>query len=80
MRQLRAPAKPQTDRFSGFLGRPATRRADLERYFLARIAIAAHAFASIASPALKVLLCMFNGFAFARPFCRPIKVNLMGLG
>jgi hypothetical protein len=23
-----------------------------------------------------VLLCMFNGFAFARPFCQAIKVSL----
>jgi len=25
-----------------------------------------------------VLLCMFNGFAFARPFCQAIKVSLTG--
>jgi len=25
------------------------------------------------------LLCMFNGFAFARPFCRAIKVKLTGV-
>jgi hypothetical protein len=27
-----------------------------------------------------LLLCMFNGFAFARPFCAGIKVILMGVG
>ena len=26
-----------------------------------------------------ILLCMFNGFAFARPFCQAIKVSLTGL-
>jgi hypothetical protein len=26
-----------------------------------------------------ILLCMFNGFAFARPFCRAIKVKLTGV-
>lgn len=26
-----------------------------------------------------ILLCMFNGFAFARPFCRAIKVGLTGV-
>jgi hypothetical protein len=26
------------------------------------------------------LLCMFKGFAFARPLCGRIKVNLTGLG
>ena len=33
-----------------------------------------------ARPRLNFLLCMFNGFAFARPLCGPIKVNLMGDG
>jgi hypothetical protein len=27
-----------------------------------------------------ILLCMFNGFAFARPLCRANKVNLSGVG
>jgi hypothetical protein len=26
-----------------------------------------------------VLLCMFNGFAIARPFCQAIKVSLTGV-
>jgi hypothetical protein len=26
-----------------------------------------------------ILLCMFNGFAFARPFCQAIKVSLTGV-
>ncbi len=26
------------------------------------------------------LLCMFNGFAFARPLCGWIKVNILGVG
>ena len=26
------------------------------------------------------MLCMFNGFAFARPLCGWIKVNLAGVG
>src|SRR6185437_5108351 len=26
-----------------------------------------------------ILLCMFNGFAIARPFCRAIKIKLTGL-
>src|SRR5664279_2329375 len=30
--------------------------------------------------AFNFLLCMFNGFAFARPLCGWIKVNLTGLG
>jgi len=29
---------------------------------------------------INILLCMFNGFAFARPLCGPIKVNLTGVG
>jgi hypothetical protein len=27
-----------------------------------------------------ILLCMFNGFAFARPFCRAIKGKADGVG
>src|SRR5664280_3861702 len=30
--------------------------------------------------AFNFLLCMFNGFAFARPLCGWIKVNLTGVG
>jgi hypothetical protein len=26
-----------------------------------------------------ILLCMFNGFAIARPFCQAIKVSLTGV-
>jgi hypothetical protein len=26
-----------------------------------------------------ILLCMFNGFAFDRPFCQAIKVSLTGV-
>lgn len=31
-------------------------------------------------PAFNFLLCMFNGFAIARPLCGWIKVNLLGVG
>jgi hypothetical protein len=36
--------------------------------------------AGIRPAAFYRLLCMFNGFALAKPFCRRIKVNLMGVG
>ena len=34
---------------------------------------------SAASCSFYILLCMFNGFAFARPFCQAIKVSLTGV-
>jgi hypothetical protein len=30
-------------------------------------------------PHIYILLCMFNGFAFARPLCGAIKLSLAGV-
>ena len=76
-------AKPQIAGFTGFSRGPRACLAQGLRklsFSLARIEARGLDLRPKASPRLYFLLCMFNGFAFARPLCGPIKVNLMGVG